>query len=96
MVAIKDDNVLLVDRRYADRESVDHEALGLFPGAEDALDCQVLDISETGAKLHLSGVDIVPKRFKLFVPETGFLYECEMAWRNSQEMGVSFHSKAKL
>lgn len=96
MVALKDDNVLLVDRRCADRKSVDHEALGLFPGAEDALGCQVLDISETGAKLRLNGVDIVPRRFKLFVPETRSLFECETIWRSSEEIGVRFRSKAGL
>lgn len=96
MVALKNDNVLLVDRRSTDRESVDHEALGLFPGADDALGCQVVDISETGAKLRLNGVDIMPERFKLFVQKTGYLYECVLVWQKSPEIGVSFHSKAKL
>lgn len=96
MVAQKHESMLLVDRRFSDRHAVDLEALSLFRAAEEALGCQVLDISESGAKLCLDGVDIVPERFKLFVPETGFLYECETKWRKPPEIGVRFRSKAEL
>ena len=84
---------MFVERRESERVSVNHAALGLTPMRAEALNCLVLDLSVGGARVEIRDVDLVPRNFKLFIPEAGWLYSCEVIRRNGQEVGVKFLSK---
>ena len=84
---------VFLDRREATRIPVDHNALGLTSSRTKALDCHVLDLSVTGARLKIEDVNIVPQQFKLFIPEAGWLYSCEVVRRSGGEVGVRFTSR---
>jgi hypothetical protein len=56
-------------------------------------ECKLEDISETGAKLSISGhVDgLHLKEFFLLLSSTGLAYRrCELAWVNGDQIGVNF------
>lgn len=84
------DAVLIRDERQSDRIEADANAYGLFSNSQGSTSCHVVDISETGARIDIGKIDIVPKRFKIFVPKYNTEYECEVVWRLGGECGVTF------
>jgi hypothetical protein len=56
-------------------------------------DCTLEDVSETGAKLTVSGSveGLHLKEFFLLLSSTGLAYRrCELAWVNGDQIGVNF------
>lgn len=56
-------------------------------------DCQLEDVSETGAKLTIAESSDKPdmKEFFLLLSSTGLAYRrCELAWQNGAQLGVNF------
>ena len=56
-------------------------------------DCTLEDVSETGAKLTVSGSveGLHLKEFFLLLSSTGLAYRrCELAWVNGDQIGVEF------
>ena len=84
------------DQRRSVREQVELEAKGIMPKVDAAIDCTILDISETGALLRLGRVDITPQRFKLFVPEKHMLCECHVVRKSGKLVGVEFQNSTDL
>lgn len=84
------------ERREFVRQDVRIGASAMIANSESTLDCTIIDISETGAKLELAQIDIIPARFKLFVPDADRLYECEVVWRSGNNAGVMFTSGVLL
>ncbi len=84
------------DQRGFERSPADFKAKGILPHPGNVIDCTVLDISENGARIELRDIDIVPHRFKLFIPQTHTLCECRVARQSGREIGVQFESKIDL
>lgn len=84
------------EQRGAARSTVSMDAQGIVPNINKAIDCTILDISETGAKIELKRVDIVPRKFKLFVPETHTLCECLVIRQTGKQVGVVFENRIDL
>ena len=87
---------IVEDLREDERAVVSMEAKSLLPNIDQAIDCEILDISESGAKIELKDVDILPGKFKLFVPETHSFNKCRTVWKKGNQIGVAFQSKLKL
>lgn len=92
----KNTNLQPQERRRAARRNVKIGASAIIANSEATVDCMVLDFSDTGAKLQMTEVDIITARFKLFVPEIDHIYECEVVWRDGQNLGVKFANYASL
>lgn len=61
------------------------------PGGGPELPCEVLDISDHGARLILAEPADLADDFILFLSQQGRVRrQCRVAWRNGQEVGVSF------
>lgn len=68
-----------------------------------SLDCTVLDMSGTGARLSLNNVVrkafvpdvIVPELFRLVMPRDNIGVDCRLAWRKDHMLGVAFLSAFK-
>src|ERR1700745_598433 len=61
-------------------------------------DCTMEDVSETGAKLTVSGSveGLHLKEFFLLLSSTGLAYRrCELAWVNGDHIGVNFLTPAE-
>ncbi len=59
-------------------------------GQTGAINCVVLDISETGAKLEFPNADLAPSAFKLYIDRFDFVGECIVVWRSATTVGVIF------
>jgi PilZ domain-containing protein len=79
-----------VQRRRQPRKSIvlSANARGVKDGTALA-SCQVLDISEGGARLKLDCPGDVPDSFVLVLYGQTFRY-CEVRWRSASEVGVQF------
>jgi hypothetical protein len=77
------------DRRAADRQRVLWKGSILFLEAERAIDCVVLDISGSGARIRPCDLLSCPERFRLtWLDEDPRL--CEAVWRDATYIGVRF------
>ena len=54
------------------------------------VECLVRDLSPGGAKLKLINDNPVPNSFELTVPQDGVQAECEVRWREREQIGVAF------
>src|SRR5215208_1065281 len=53
--------------------------------------CTLLDVSQSGARLMLSGNEDVPDKFVLLLSEHGRARrQCRVAWRRKDKVGVEF------
>ncbi len=68
----------------------------VFGEADLTVDCTIRDLTQTGARLKLSGPAALPARLTLIEVNSGRLHECEVSWRRLPEIGVSFLSSREL
>jgi hypothetical protein len=54
------------------------------------LDCWITDLSETGARLALDGLTILPPEFRLRFVTTGQEVVAELVWHRGNKAGVRF------
>jgi len=60
-------------------------------GGSALLNCTVLDISESGAKLAIDEADRIPENFSLWLSRKGQpRYACRVVWRSFDAVGVTF------
>jgi len=90
------EGLIFEEQRSTARDAVSIDAQGIIPNNNKAIDCTILDISETGARVELNRVDIVPRKFKLFVPETHTLCECRVVRKTGKQVGLVFESRIDL
>lgn len=84
------------EQRAAIRNTLAMDAQGIIPNINKAIDCTILDISDTGARIKLKQVDMVPRKFKLFVPETHTLCECLVVRQDGKHVGLVFENRIDL
>lgn len=59
-----------------------------------ALSCTIRDLSDTGARLHLSNSLTLPPNFKLYIPKFDRWVRAEQKWRRGDYIGVHFDAVA--
>jgi hypothetical protein len=57
-------------------------------------ECTIRDISETGARIQVSGAISIPDQFELFIPQRNRREKARMIWRNGEEAGLVFVAQA--
>jgi hypothetical protein len=77
------------ERRGAPRHRVLKNALIVFNNGHCTMGCQILDVSDTGAKLMPVDIFLCPKEFVL-KPQLGEARHCEVMWRKGTKIGVRF------
>jgi hypothetical protein len=77
------------DSRIQRRQRVLKKALIVFNHGHATIGCQVLDLSDTGAKLMPVDVVSCPREFVLKLP-TDRYRNCEVKWRKGTVLGVQF------
>ena len=77
------------ERRRARRQRVVKAALIAFHTDNCCLNCHILDLSETGAKLLPADIAQCPDQF-ILRPKQGPSRQCEVVWRSSTMVGVRF------
>ena len=81
-----------IERRRTPRQNVDDDALTFVEGHSTAIPCEVRDISDGGARIALKTSWVMPKRFKLYIPDKRVWQDCEQVWRKGNEIGLGFLS----
>ena len=77
------------EKRQAHRTRVIKKAMVVFNGGHCSMDCQVLDLSEIGARLKPDDILVCPEQFTLKFPH-GSVHLCEVRWRKGNILGVRF------
>jgi len=87
-------------RRRARRKQTRCLAYIVAPGSRKELECVVLDMSSSGAKLQLAGVAskpfaapvVFPQNFKLIIRNDRIEVDCVSCWSKGVTCGVTFAS----
>lgn len=77
------------ERRSAQRRRVLKAGTISF-GQGSTIDCQVRNISETGASLEVVSPVGIPETFTLIVPQDGLKRSARVKWRKATRIGISF------
>lgn len=78
------------ERRTEFRRSVDMSGVCEFIGTQERLDCNVVDITNSGAQLTVPDTKTVPDEFRLYVLPLNTILDCRVKWRQKSRLGVSF------
>ena len=62
----------------------------IFNNRNSTIDCQIRNISRTGAKLMLSDSVTLPEEFDIDVPQKGRVYRARLCWRDDRSAGIEF------
>jgi len=82
-----------MERRIAARKRVLKR--GMVELRESALPCKIIDLSDTGAGLALSGASHVPNFFTLLIPDRAPVF-CQIIWHRQEQLGVTFRELRDL
>jgi hypothetical protein len=78
-----------LDRRGTRRQRVLKKGLILFNDGRSSVGCQILDLTDIGAKLLPIDVFSCPGEF-ILKPQIGEDHHCEVMWRRGDRIGVRF------
>ena len=76
------------DKRRSARRTITHTVF-MATGVSAPLKCQMIDISETGARLRINDPRAAPQEF-LIVLNHGLRRWCQVRWRSDSEIGIQF------
>lgn len=80
--------------RREDRAEVSRRAWLDTGDGGPLVNCTLVDISESGAKIAIDEVDTVPETFTLWLSRYGYpRYSCRVVWRDCDAIGVRFVSR---
>ena len=89
------------ENRKRARKALRYAAWLLIGKDQPPVPCAVVDISDTGARIDISGSEELPTRFILMLNGSGKARRlCRAVWRSAQQVGVhfeapeQFHSRA--
>ena len=60
----------------------------IFNNRNSTVDCQIRNISKSGARLAISNTFTLPEEFDIEVPQKGRTYRARLCWRDEQSAGV--------
>ena len=76
-----------MERRVAARKRILKS--GMVVLRESALPCKIIDLSDMGAGLALSGASHIPNFFTLLIPDYAPVF-CQIIWRRQERLSVTF------
>jgi hypothetical protein len=63
---------------------------GTIPVVVGAIDCIIRNLSKTGACIEVPPTAQIPENFTLIIRPQSWTRSCQVAWRNSDRIGVAF------
>jgi len=76
------------EKRQKARLPIIHKVF-MATGISPPLNCQMLDVSEYGARLRVGAPKTAPQEF-LIVLDKGLTRWCQVVWRSDTEIGIKF------
>lgn len=83
-------------RRRTDRPRVLLSGKIVFDQTARSLDCSIRDLTGTGAKVRLSGPELLPARFFLVEVRRGVAHRARIVWSSPPEYGLAFEASHEL
>lgn len=80
------------NERLLQRQRVLKQGKILLSNDLSVIDCQVRDLSETGAKLLCGDPGSIPNTFRLVFPGDRSMRDAKVVWRRPDQVGVHFTS----
>jgi hypothetical protein len=81
--------------RHGPSKTIDRRAWISVGDGSALLNCRLIDISESGAKLEIEDVDEIPVEFSLWLSRHGDpSHSCRVVWCGQGTIGVKFSSAA--
>ena len=80
------------ERRAKGRTVINRGALIFFSGLAGVRTCCVRDITNDGAGIRLSKMNIVPSRFGISFDNFQTTRDCRLIWRDGDFIGAAFES----
>jgi hypothetical protein len=78
------------EARRSDRARALLGARIILNNHQSTIECQVRNISATGAKLVIANSISVPDEFEIQIPQKGRAFNAQVVWRTARETGVRF------
>jgi hypothetical protein len=82
----------MIERRRASRTISNLPSYVRDLATESYIDCIVLDISETGAKILVASPVAKDASIELHIPAKGQVLSANVVWSNGTELGASFQN----
>jgi hypothetical protein len=80
------------NRRAVGRAGIEKGALLFFKGQIGARGCNVIDISDVGAKLRTHNLSVLPNTFELTFDNFLTIRQCRLIWRDGDFLGAAFEN----
>lgn len=80
----------VADQRSSARRRVLLGGRLVYSEADLTVACSIRDLSQSGARVKVTGPVALPSKVHLIELRTGQAFECEVAWRNMPELGLRF------
>lgn len=78
------------EQRVEPRYKVNKKGLIVYAGDELGVDCEIRDLSSTGAKLRLDDDITVPSCFDLTILPENISKKAQVCWRDDRDLGIQF------
>ncbi len=78
------------DKRRLDRVRTILAAQAILGRGLPDIDCQIKDLSDTGARLYVDSKTFLPEQFELRIPKKNVSRVAQVRWRNGTLVGVQF------
>lgn len=78
------------DTRVSPRRRVLKAGIAAFNDRHITVACSVRDVSATGARLRVDSSLTIPDTFELIIEVDGLEANCQVVWRNGNELGARF------
>lgn len=79
----------MIERRANVRNKTFKTGVIVVPKS-DGIECIVRNLSPSGACIEVSGPQIVPKQFTLYVPKDKMLVPTRVVWKRERRFGLEF------
>jgi len=80
------------NRRMVGRAGIERGELLFFKGQIGARGCNVIDISDGGARLRTHNLSVLPNTFELTFDNFLTIRQCRLIWRDGDFLGVAFEN----
>ena len=81
---------MMAEARHAERARALLGAQIYLNNHQSTIECQIRNISATGAKLVIADSISVPEEFELNIPQKGRTFNARVVWRTAKETGIEF------
>ena len=82
----------LIERRSVGRTAASKGGLLFFSAQRGVFACEVQDVTNAGAQIRLSGLNVLPPNFELSFDNFRTVRKCRLIWRRGDLIGIAFEN----